>query len=158
MMATYPDVKPSLHQDKWQHFLSVRETDPDLAIHQKAMVHVYDTLLYAGGARIDPRVFLASFPRKPMDAQEVPIVSLDDMFLGRISEQLAQLDKVGCVPDRFRHLCVIFGQYFLDTCASGQFFWSLLEVSWDDDAPFFFSDSFLSPSGPHLLNKRREAL
>jgi hypothetical protein len=86
MTGTHPDIKASLHQDKRQHFLSVRETDPDLAIHQEAMVHVNDTLLKAGGTGIDLGIFLASFPREPMKAQEVAIISLDNVFLCCISE------------------------------------------------------------------------
>lgn len=83
---TYPDIKAPLHQDKWQHLLSVRETDPDLAVHEKAMMQVDDTLLYAGGTGVDLGIFFASFPCEPMKAQEIPIISLYNMFLSCISE------------------------------------------------------------------------
>ena len=73
-------------------------------------MQVDDTLLDAVGTRVDLDVFLASLPRKPMKAQEVPIISLDNMFLSCVTVELAQFDEIGCVPYRFRHLWMIFRQ------------------------------------------------
>lgn len=150
MTGTYPDIKASLHQDEWQHLLSVCETNPHLAVHQEAMVHVDDTLLHAVGARVDLDVFLASFPCEPMQAQEVPIISLNDVFLSCVAVELAKFDKIGCVPDGFRHLWAAVRQYVFLGAAVCKLV--------GPDRPFFLSDSFLSFSCPHLLNKRREAL
>lgn len=49
-------------------------------------MQVDDTLLYAGGTGIDLGIFFASFPCEPMKAQEIPIISLYNMFLSCISE------------------------------------------------------------------------
>jgi hypothetical protein len=46
------------------------------------------------------------------------------------------------------------GWYYVN----GDFSRELLAEGEGSNGPFFFSDSFLSLSGPHLLNKRREAL
>lgn len=150
MTGAYPDIKTSLHQDEWQHLLSVCETDPHLAVHQEAMMHVDDTLLHAVGTRVDLDVFLASFPCEPMQAQEIPIIGLNNVFLSCVTVELAEFDKIGCVPDGFRHLWRVVRQYVLLGAAVRRMV--------GRNGPFFLSDSFLSLSCPHLLNKRREAL
>lgn len=76
-------------------------------------MHIDDTLLHTVGTGVDLDVFLASFPCEPMQAQEVPIISLNNVFLSCVTVELAEFDKIGCVPDGFRHLWRLYvNMYF----------------------------------------------
>lgn len=83
--VTYPDIVSPLDQHKRQAALLVGKTDPDLAVHQKPMVHVYDLLLDAVGSSIHFVVLLAFAPCQTVNAQQVPILGLHNMFFGGIA-------------------------------------------------------------------------
>ena len=57
-----------LNQEKWQSPLGVSETYPDLAVHQEAVMHVYDPLLKTPWAAIDFDILLALLPCQPVQA------------------------------------------------------------------------------------------
>lgn len=98
MDRSYPNVETLVYQDKRQGPLGVGEADPDLAVHQKPMVQVDDSLLDAARTRIDLCVLLAALPGEAVQPQEIAVGGLDDMLLSRVTEQFAELDEIGRVP------------------------------------------------------------
>ena len=61
------------------------------------MVEINDFLLDAVSPSIDSNAFFSFAPAKPMQAQQVAISSLHDMFLGIVSVYCAKIDEVGRV-------------------------------------------------------------
>ena len=66
------------------------------------MVHV-DDFLAAPALDIDARVFLATAPCEAVQAKQVAVGGLHNVFLGSIAVQLAELDKVGRGRNRRHH-------------------------------------------------------
>lgn len=97
---TYPDIIASLDQFKRQTSMPVRKTDPNLGIHEKAMVHVNHLLVQACRSRVDLLPLLALLPRQAMKAEEIAILGLGDVLLCLVSPDPTQLDKISCVPHR----------------------------------------------------------
>lgn len=63
------------------------------------MVQVDNALLNAVWPRcIDLGVIIVALPSQAMQAQQIAILGLYNVLLGPIAVQLAELDKVGCVP------------------------------------------------------------
>jgi hypothetical protein len=92
--VTHPDVEATFDQHKRQAALGIGKTDPDLAVHEKAVVHVNDLLLQAVRATVDPQVLLALAPGEAVNAKQVAILGRDDMLLGIVSKLGAQIHKV----------------------------------------------------------------
>ncbi len=79
--------------------MSIRETDPDFAVHQKSMVEVDDAFLDAVRASIDSFLFLAFPPSETMYPQQISICCLYYVIFGGIAVQGAEFDKVGSIAD-----------------------------------------------------------
>lgn len=69
------------------------------------MVHIHDPLLDAGRTAVDTGALLAFAVGKPMQAEQIAILGLDNVLLGLVAKQPAQLDKVGRVADRVGYGC-----------------------------------------------------
>ena len=82
--------------------MGIGEADPNLTVHQETVVHVDDSLPLAVRAGIDLLIFLAFPPSKAVCPQQISVFRLQHMFLGRVSEQSAEVDKVGGIPNRGR--------------------------------------------------------
>jgi hypothetical protein len=59
---SYPNVEATLHQDKRKTSLSISQTDPYLAIHQKTMMKVDDALPHASTPIVDLGILFAFLP------------------------------------------------------------------------------------------------
>lgn len=94
-MSTYPDVKASFYKLKWQASLLIRQTDPDLRIHQQAVVQVSNALLGAVPAAVDSLALFSSSPLQTVQAQQIPILCLNYVFFCFVSPQLAHLNEIG---------------------------------------------------------------
>lgn len=106
MNVTNPDVETALYQLKGQAPLLVGKTDPDLGVHEQAMVHIDDALLDACRPVVDLLPLLAPAPLQAVDAEEEAILGLHNVFFGLVSPDLAEFDKVGGIPHRGRDRCV----------------------------------------------------
>jgi len=91
-----PDIVAVIDESKGQTPLFFGETDPDLTIHQQAVVEVNDRLAGAVPSRIDSdAAILFSFSKwQPVYAKQISISCLDDMFFGIISEEFTQIGEV----------------------------------------------------------------
>ena len=99
---TYPNVEAALNKLKGQTALLIRQADPDLRVHKQAMVHVNDALLDARLAVVDILALLAALPLKTMQAEEVAILCLDNVFFCLVAPEAAELDEIGGIADRGR--------------------------------------------------------
>jgi hypothetical protein len=60
---THPDIEAFVDEDERKTSLLLCKTNPDLTVHQKAMVHVYHSLFDAVGSGIDLLFLLSLAPR-----------------------------------------------------------------------------------------------
>lgn len=101
---TYPNIEALLNKLKSQASLLVRLADPDLRVHEQAVVQVDDALPDGvGAARVDAAAFLAASPLQAVQAEEVAVLGLDNVLLRLVAPDAAQLDKVGGVADGIRY-------------------------------------------------------
>ena len=98
--CTHPDVKPPFHKLKGQASLLVRQADPDLGVHQQAVMQIRNALLGALRAAVDFGALLALSPLQAVQAQQEPILCLDYVLFGFVSPESAQLDEIGGIAHR----------------------------------------------------------
>lgn len=65
-MPTYPNIETPFHQLKWQTSLLVSHANPDLRVHQQAMMQICDPLLDTRRAVVDWLPLLAPPPLQSM--------------------------------------------------------------------------------------------
>ena len=104
--TTYPNIKAALNEDKGQAPLLVRETDPNLAVHQQTVVEVDNALLDAVRPSIDLCILLAFSVSQAMQTEQISILSLHNMLFRGVSEQGTKVDKIRGVSDGCRDGCI----------------------------------------------------
>lgn len=93
--STHPNIKSPFHKLEWQASLLIRQTDPDLGIHEQAVVQIDNSLLGAIGPAVDFQVLLASSPLQAVQAEQKAILCLDYMLFCFVSPELTELNEVG---------------------------------------------------------------
>lgn len=78
--------------------MPIRKSDPNLRVHEKAMVHVNDFLVQARRSRVDLLTLLALSPRQAMKSEEVAIFGLSNVLFSFVAPDPTQFDKISCVP------------------------------------------------------------
>ena len=91
---TYPDIIALINQRKREASLFLCQTNPNLAVHHEAVVQVDHLFLDTTLPGIYLSVFLSLSPTQAVETQEVAISGLNNVFLGVIAEQGAQIDKI----------------------------------------------------------------
>ena len=80
--VTYPDVEAELDQLERQASLLVRQANPNLRVHQQAVVQIDDPFPETRRSIVHLGTFLSPPPLQPMDAEEEAVLGLDDVFFG----------------------------------------------------------------------------
>lgn len=77
----------------------ISEANPNLRVHEQAVMHVDYALLDAVGAQVDRTAFFTFTPLQAMQPKQEAILGLYNMFFGFVSPQTAKLDKVASVAN-----------------------------------------------------------
>ena len=91
-----PDIVAAVDEGEGQAALAGGQTDPDVAVHHKAVVEVDDLFANAAGG-VDADMVFTTAPGEAMEAEQVAITCLDNVLLAVVTVQLAQLGKVAGV-------------------------------------------------------------
>lgn len=87
--SAHPNVITLLDKNKGKTSLRIGQADPDLRVHEQAMVEVHDLLLDAPRSAVDFLALLSVLPSEPVHAKQEAILGLEDVLLGLVSEDAA---------------------------------------------------------------------
>lgn len=95
-VVTQPNVEAQFGENEGKRALGICEADPDLGVHEKTVVKIYDRLV---GGYTGKRRGLTFASRKTMETETVAVLGEDDMVLVVVAEDSTELLKVLSLSD-----------------------------------------------------------
>lgn len=103
-IVSKPDVEALLDENERQTALRVCQANPNLAIHQKTMMQIYDWL---SSAVTGVGILLALFGGQAVEPQEIAILRQNNMLFVGIAMDGAELFKVPRIEYRIHRLLFV---------------------------------------------------
>nr|POF06900.1 hypothetical protein CFP56_31524 [Quercus suber] len=102
-----PDVVALVDEREGQTSFLLGQTDPNLTVHEQAVMQIHHAFAHTALSvvvGVDTPVLFAPSVRQTMQAQQVPVLGLDNMLFGMVAEEFAQLDEVLGLRDGAAHV------------------------------------------------------